>query len=82
MIKYGGSGIEHEICGHKYDKNVVRKQDQIRVVTLDSYNLGRVDLIKMDIQGYELFAVEGALKTLKKHKPIILLENGKHKESQ
>lgn len=35
---------------------------------------GRVDLIRMDIEGYEVQAVRGMENTLRRHKPIVCLE--------
>jgi FkbM family methyltransferase len=43
--------------------------------TIDEIVNGQaVDLIKMDIEGHEIYALEGALQTLKKSKPTILTE--------
>lgn len=36
--------------------------------------LTKVDLIKIDVEGYELPVLEGASKTIKKHKPNIIFE--------
>lgn len=52
-----------------------------KVVTLDSFvdenNIKRLDYIKMDIEGAELFALKGALSTVKKFRPTILMEINK-----
>ncbi|QPF88817.1 FkbM family methyltransferase [Bradyrhizobium commune] len=53
-----------------YTENTV----QIRKMTLDELNLPRVDFIKIDIEGMELEALSGARKTIKKHRPILLIE--------
>lgn len=42
-------------------------------VTLDSLDL-QVDLLKADVEGMELHLLAGALATLEKHRPILLLE--------
>lgn len=48
------------------------------VVTLDSFvqaeQLKRIDVIKMDIEGAELFALKGAEKALREFKPVIQIE--------
>lgn len=75
LFNWGGRGIEQEGCGKPYDKDDVREYDQIEVTTLDSYNLDRCDLIKIDIQGYESKAFAGGDKTIDKFKPFVLLEN-------
>ena len=42
--------------------------------TLDSFEFDDIDLIKIDVEGYELAVVTGAAETLKRNKPIIVIE--------
>jgi len=42
--------------------------------TLDSYNITNISVIKIDVEGYELLTLEGALNTININKPIILIE--------
>lgn len=42
--------------------------------TIDSLNLDTVDCIHLDVEGYELFAIMGALNTIQKCSPTIVLE--------
>lgn len=42
--------------------------------TLDSFDLVHVDLMKLDCEGYELFALKGAVETLKRCRPAIIVE--------
>lgn len=40
----------------------------------DSFQMDRVDFVKLDVEGYELFALEGAKEILNRFKPIVYLE--------
>ncbi len=42
--------------------------------TLDEYELQDVDLIKIDCEGSELFVLHGAIETLKRCKPAVMVE--------
>jgi len=46
----------------------------IRLITLDSLDLARVDLLKMDVEGAEMRAVYGARSTIDRHRPLIISE--------
>lgn len=48
--------------------------DEFNVVTIDSLELEQCDLIQLDVEGYELYALQGAEKTIKKHHPVICIE--------
>lgn len=41
---------------------------------LDDYPFERVDFIKIDVEGYEPAVIEGARQTLRRHRPVILVE--------
>lgn len=47
----------------------------IPVVTLDSLNLDGLDFLKLDIEGFELFALTGAEKTIMKYRPVVMIED-------
>ena len=61
--------------------NVGRIKDRggvpVKVRTLDSFDLPNVTFIKYDIEGYELKAVRGSEKTIKKYNPVIVVEQNK-----
>jgi len=47
---------------------------QVPVVTLDNENLTDVDLIKIDVQGWELEVLQGGLKILNQQRPWVAFE--------
>jgi len=44
------------------------------LIPLDSLGLYDVDLLKLDVEGAELLALEGARKTIEKCKPVVIME--------
>lgn len=67
---------EDDNTGHTHldDKGNVTAE----IKMLDDFNFEDVDLIKVDVEGYELFVLEGAIKTIKKYKPVICIEQKDH----
>ncbi len=66
----------NEYIGQKIDY-AEEKCQKVSLVTIDSLNLKRVDFIKLDIEGMELEALNGGLKTIKSAKPIMYIEHFK-----
>jgi len=64
----GGSNIIENKTGAYYEK------DEIQVVTVDSFDIDNVDLIKIDVEKYEWYAIQGAKNTIEKYKPVLLIE--------
>ncbi len=44
------------------------------VHTLDSFELPNCGFLKLDVEGYEYFALKGAEETIRKHRPVIMIE--------
>lgn len=55
--------------------HVSSNMGDIPTIKIDDLKLEVVDLIHLDIEGYELFAIMGAIETLKKCKPIVCIED-------
>lgn len=51
-----------------------KAEGEILRLTIDGYNLSACDLIILDVEGYEPFALRGAEKTIRKYKPVIMFE--------
>ena len=49
------------------------KKIRIKFRTLDSYKI-KPDIIKIDVEGFEVNVLRGAIKTIKKYKPKIIIE--------
>ena len=58
------------------------KPGPVTFETLDGYaerrGLGRVDMVKLDVDGFEFRVIRGAARTLAAHKPVIIIELGPH----
>lgn len=77
LTKAGGASI--------ISKTKTKNQIKVRVIPLDEFvkkeNIKRVDFIKMDIEGAEFDTLKGAVKTLKRDKPdliITIYHKGEH----
>ena len=65
-------GANNEFIGQaiSYEQNTA----EVRKVALDEFDLPRVDFIKLDVEGMEMEALQGAEKTIKSCRPILLVE--------
>lgn len=67
---FGKCGLRHKGLGsHRVLDGLT-----VDVVPLDSFNLTEVDLLQLDIEGYEWHALMGAEWTVKHNRPVIQLE--------
>ena len=62
------------------DARVVEQPTNLRHFTvaamrIDSLNLNRLDFIKMDVEGHEIPAVRGALETIERFRPAMIIES-------
>jgi FkbM family methyltransferase len=64
------NNIETNNCG----TSAINGKGIIPQITIDSLGLDTVDCIHLDTEGYELFAIMGALNTINKCSPAIVIE--------
>lgn len=51
-----------------------RRTGSVQCIPLDELPLERCDFIKIDVEGYEPYVLSGAAKTIRRYRPILLLE--------
>jgi FkbM family methyltransferase len=58
------------------DQNKINNNpyEMVDIRALDQFNLERADFIKMDIEGMEIQAIQGAENTIKTHRPWMFIE--------
>lgn len=49
-------------------------KERVQIKTLDSYKIENVSVIKIDVQGYEPFVLDGGRETILRNKPYIFIE--------
>jgi FkbM family methyltransferase len=69
----------HNFGGRGLDPNATKEQP-VPLKTFDSLNID-FDVLKIDIQGSEIYALKGMLKSLRKNRPWIMLENYPNSEN-
>ena len=74
VITEGNTGHSH------VDHNTVGS-GKINMWRLDTLEFDKIDYIKLDCEGYELEILKGAEETIKRHKPIIVVEQKLHKDT-
>jgi len=66
--------IDYESHVHIGDLSIGEGGESIEVRTLDSLIPNGYDFIKIDVQGYEKYVIEGSKNIIEKYKPTIIIE--------
>lgn len=67
---YVGMKLGTNNCGaHR-----IEGEGEVCIFRIDAFYLKQCDLIQLDIEGYELQALKGAIETIQKFKPVIVIE--------
>ena len=56
---------------HSGTNHVTESQGDIGIDTLDSYSFTEVDVVKIDVEGYEMSVLQGAKQTIMQQKPLL-----------
>ena len=64
--------MQNPTAGDLY--SMVVDQQQVQTIRLDDLNLPRLDFYKLDVEGFEIAALNGSRDTITKHRPIMWIE--------
>ena len=68
MVNFGGLSIDTEVDLSKSDTY------QIHVSTIDGLGTGKIDVIKLDVEGMERSVLDGATETILRDRPVVFCE--------
>lgn len=75
MINFAGLGIGADYVElNETTSGLITAQGKIPMLMIDDLNLNQCDLIELDVEGFEYWAMLGARKTVEKFKPLLVLE--------
>jgi FkbM family methyltransferase len=72
--KEPGTGSIDDILPGNIGAYQVKEGNDFEIITIDSLGIEDCDLIQLDVEGFEQFALEGGIETIKKSFPVIALE--------
>jgi len=80
VYDYGLSDKEETVSliynKHSFSTSINKNQSgEFPCTTIDSFNFQDMNFIKIDCEGYEPYIIRGAEQTIKKYKPVILMED-------
>jgi FkbM family methyltransferase len=64
--------------GHSHVDPTSLGKGSIPLKILDSYDFADIDMIKIDVEGLEEDILQGSEKTIRKNKPLLVIEQQKH----
>ena len=82
LLPYGLSDRFH-LAKQDFNSTMLSEGDgDIECRTLDSFNLDKLDFVKIDVDGYEVPLLNGAMETLTNNNPVINIEMKYDKRSE
>jgi len=76
---YPKHGQLSHVTNREHEEQTIRV-GPIAVRTIDSFGYSRVSFMKIDVEGYELPVLRGAEETIRRCRPLILIEQGGNDE--
>lgn len=71
-------GVISSVCSHPNNEGgtyvINNQQGDTAIVTLDDFKLTNVSFIKIDVENMEAEVIDGAMETLRRNRPVILIE--------
>jgi FkbM family methyltransferase len=74
------SGLKDNSIGEHFNREwypTEEEQYEVDLISIDELNLNKVDFIKLDLEGYERKAIDGCKETIKRCRPMLLIESWK-----
>lgn len=71
----GMNFLEHK-GALRWDKKFTLSKKQVMTLSIDDIGVSECGLIMLDVENYELFVLKGAIQTIEKFRPAVILEKG------
>lgn len=69
-----GAGKMEDKFEKQYTGHIRQSPLVVPIKTLDSFDLPKVDFLKIDVEGFEYFVVRGGEQTIRRDQPVIVVE--------
>lgn len=77
-VNAANAGMNRILPKSSEDQGQVYESTEIQIIKFDDFaaeeNLSKIDLIKIDVEGYELNVLKGAANSIRKYKPVLFIE--------
>jgi len=82
LFEFGLSNKEHTASQEFNSTQMTNTPGDVQCRTLDSFNLNNIDFIKIDVDGFEVEVLEGAVETITRNNAVIVIEMKRKKRPE